>query len=475
LGPLVRGLFQALNEQQVDYLVMRNYQGYPDQLHKPDIGLFIAGRHRRRLVAAIRQLCAEQGYICFQNVDRKSGIAVTAIRFAAGNDGSLHAPFLKIDARTYESFDLTRIQKAIRGFSYRVFLDDTKRRTIQRDGCSFFILDQPDEMIFLLKQWKRKQDPRYRQELVDALEDQVWNRWFCTAIGARGPIDAELYFAARYLNDYDVPLWNMVQQRWGAHTVWRAVVSHLRVAWARLAGLHFGWGPLVYFSGPDGCGKTTLVEATRNMLARHGVKHTCYYSLKRYLRFVTQRLAWLKGRGARRTAAGNETSGSCGSDEDFRQFRIEWEHGDRDTGTRAWRVRKYMALLVGVADIWIGYSMALLYRVRGHTVLVETSPYDVFVKYHMPEFARTERVLARLVPKPTLGFSIHVEAFRLANRKSELTRSEIDHYYRRMERVLERGGAERHFVTVDNNHSVAEAAAEICRHVFQASGESQLR
>jgi hypothetical protein len=474
VGTMVRGLFERLNHDCVAYLVMRNYHGYPDVLHKPDIGLLISDNHRRRFVQSVITFCRDTGCACYQLVDRKSGIALQIIRFEADEGSPLRPVLLKVDARTYESFDLTILQKVIRGFSYRIFFNDVRNRMICRGDCRFYVFDQPDELIFLLKQWKRKQHPRYRDEIVSSLQEPKLNHWFCKAANITAPVDARAFFANRYLDVYDELSWKLVRARWGSHGLRRVLTGQLRVLRARLSGLKISIGPLFYFTGPDGSGKTTLIGAVSEVLAQQGVKFRSYYSLQRYLRFIGRRLAWMAVSRRHGSRVAGTASGARLSWQDFRWYLSEVEHGDRDPGTRTWRLRRRAALIIGVLDILLGYSVTWLFRLAGYIVLVETSPFDVFVKYHMPEFVGTEKLLARLIPKPTLGLWIDVEPDRLIARKSELTAIEVKNYYARMQQVLQRAKVRDRFVTIDNNSLPEKSAGEACLHVFRCLGVSRL-
>ena len=109
---------------------------------------------------------------------------------------------------------------------------------------------------------------------------------------------------------------------------------------------------------------------------------------------------------------------------------------DRDTGRWTWRVGKRLSLLISWVDVWLGWVLVTSYRIRGFTILVETSPYDLFAKYHMPHFPFLEKILAPLMPKPTQGFLLAATPQSIVIRKRELTEEEIKKYYDQMDRVL---------------------------------------
>ena len=147
--------------------------------------------------------------------------------------------------------------------------------------------------------------------------------------------------------------------------------------------------------------------------------------------------------------------------------------GRRRSGERWWRLRKRLVVLVSFTDSLIGAMLAWLYRVRGYAVLVETSPYDVFIKYHTPEFAGIEKRLAPLVPRPDACFVLSATAQNILERKAELGAEEIDEYYRRLEKVFARGHVGNRTIYIRTDEDPARCAAETLQHIVGAIGRSQ--
>jgi len=453
----LRGLFAILDAHGVEYLVMRNYEGYPYQMHKPDVGLLISHRQVEKLVRAFRDMCWRMGWEWYLETWRRQNVVLHAVESGPVIDGQTVVRTCKVDARTCEVFATGS------GYApaYRVFLDEVRRRRVTRDGCSFVILDQPDEFIFLVKQWKRKNTGDLRRRVLEKMQSAAVDAWLREAVGADAKVVAAGLSGAFGKREDDL-LAQMVRRRWGPNTVWRILRCWGRTAATRLRRAWWLWGPMIYLTGPDGCGKTTAIKGVQRMLEQSGVRSRYFYSLKRVVRFVTRRLAWLKFR-----AAGGRDAAQ------FAERLVNTEHADRDTGGWYWRFRKKLALLTGLLDIAISYCLAVPYRLRGYVVLVETSPYDVFIKYHMPEFPVLERILAPLLPKPSACCVLRASPEAVFRRKAELRPDEIVQYYSRLERVLERAGIGAARVDIDTHAGAEATIVKVWRTTMKALSESQ--
>ena len=151
--------------------------------------------------------------------------------------------------------------------------------------------------------------------------------------------------------------------------------------------------------------------------------------MNKFLRHIGKRIVWLYKLTFEKSYRGTP----------FRQSVAQSEgHLDRDTGKLFWRMKKLILLLFSIIDIWIGYFYTLYYRIAGYSIIVDTSPYDIFLKYHMPHFKLLERVLSSLVPKPSIGFVLKASPHNIRERKPELNTDEIEKYYQRLSDIISR-------------------------------------
>jgi hypothetical protein len=184
LGDLLPTMLRRLEEGSLRYVVMRNYHGYPQWAYKPDIGLLIDHRDVNLFIQLFHQTCDELGYAFLRGEPGRNNVVLLAVRSVAQPVGASRLESVKVDARTYESFALTRWHHRLHPLSYKVFLDDTRRRQIEQGNCAFHVYEPLDEFIMLFKQWRRKGGERYRNLIVERLSEPRLRLWFCETIGA---------------------------------------------------------------------------------------------------------------------------------------------------------------------------------------------------------------------------------------------------------------------------------------------------
>jgi Cdc6-like AAA superfamily ATPase len=225
--------------------------------------------------------------------------------------------------------------------------------------------------------------------------------------------------------------------------------------------------PLIYVTGPDGCGKTSTCKSIGKILKKRGQKYKHVYSIKRnvikYLIFALRRK--LHGKT-------DPTDNKFSSDPSKRTFRFVLTEDifDRDDGTFLWRLRKFFTLLITIFDVFLNNLVIKYWQFKGNVVLVETSPYDIFLKYHMPRFKLVEIIFARLLPKPTIGVVLDAEPQKIFDRKPELTVEELESYYSRLEVLLVDAHVADRFHKVNSDkgleHSLNEVEALLNRELF---------
>lgn len=207
--------------------------------------------------------------------------------------------------------------------------------------------------------------------------------------------------------------------------------------WYRLWRCVSPSGCTISFSGPDGCGKTTVIELLRERLA---VNPPILFHFRPSL------LPNL-GEVAHKAGAVKEVD---------RNF-------DRPhRGRRKGLISSLIRLAYYSCDYMIGYAVKILpLRQRKHIVFFDRYFTDIIVDGERSSIFLNYRFLARLrhfIPGCQYNFLFRVDPERILNRKQELSREAIERIYSRLEYLASRDGS---YYWIDNNGTPEEAVQQI--------------
>ena len=122
-------------------------------------------------------------------------------------------------------------------------------------------------------------------------------------------------------------------------------------------------------------------------------------------------------------------------------------------------------------DAQLGFLLTLIPRLLGYCILVETSPTDMFLKYHMPCFPFLERHLSSLLPRPSIGYILRADPLTILARKAELTAKEIQTYYDRFDEIIVLSGFQDRYIDV-KTQTIASSRKQVLETLlaFQEKG-----
>lgn len=196
-------------------------------------------------------------------------------------------------------------------------------------------------------------------------------------------------------------------------------------------------GMAISFSGPDGCGKTTVIELLRERLA---VNPPILFHFRPSL------LPNL-GEVAHKAGAVKEVD---------RNF-------DRPhRGRRKGLISSLIRLAYYSCDYMIGYAVKILpLRQQKHIVFFDRYFTDIIVDGERSSIFLNYRFLARLrhfIPGCQYNFLFRVDPERILNRKQELSGEAIERIYSRLEYLASCDGS---YYWIDNNGTPEEAVQQI--------------
>ena len=207
---------------------------------------------------------------------------------------------------------------------------------------------------------------------------------------------------------------------------------------------------LICFSGPDGAGKTTSLNKLIGFFEYHEIK----YVYAKHLHF----LSW-------------SVYSKFVRDSEKKQKTNLRKKRDRDTGKLFYRLRRWLGVTYRSVDtIVFGRLFIYFNLMKGRSIIIETSPYDGWVKKHRPKFQITETLISRFYPHPDKIFLLKASPEIILNRKPELFNSEIVEYYNRIERALCSLQFKSKVYIIDSNESIKKTSQlinEKITHGFQ--------
>lgn len=403
LSSFLKNLFRRLEDVDCHYVALRNYESLPNPAGG-DLDLLVGRKQSALFLETCRAACADAGAIFHQERSYQNGHKVTLI---LSTDGTMN---LEIHAQYWVSLELGVLSKALPGVSYKVFLEDIQREKCVVGGFEFFKPSPVDEFALLYRQWIFRGKQKYLKKMNQLIADNK-------DLFADLPISSEFPTEESALKEFDHTrlLGQFAITRYGRDGPTR----YARAFSTRWNQPSTNIPPLIYLSGPDGAGKTTVADLISRILSDAQVPHQRYYSMKRnVLRNVIQK--WWAKRDQIQS---------------WRPLLLE-DIEDRDTGRKTWKLRKLLNLLFSLVDVFVCSFVVRHLRIRGHAVVIETSPYEVFVKYHMPKFGVLERLIAPMIMRPSLVMILKADAEKICARKNELKPAEIKAYYNRLDSIF---------------------------------------
>jgi hypothetical protein len=443
IDEIVINIFNELNSSDLQYIVLRNYEKFPYDVGN-DIDLLISAKEHAQVQAVITDSFSKLGFLSKTSSIEKNGMLCKGVKIQS--DGSTTS--LSIHIQFWVSCEITNLQRSIPGLSYKVFIEKLikNKELISQNGCHFYVAGAIDRFILLVRQWIFKKKPIYQLQLKDLLNIDSVNDF-----GQK----FEIIDVPSICKNDDITtnyLKKFILMQWGKQGIMENYGHSFKTLLSRKRTL---LAPMVYITGPDGAGKTSVSTALSKSLEVLNINYKHVYSVKRNI--IRHGIFML-----RRKLHGT-TDNKFSQDPAARKFRFIMTEDitDRDDDSFLWKLRKLVTLLISITDVFINFIPVTYFRLRYDAVVVETSPYDIFIKYHMPKFNMLEKVFSPLIPKATFGLLLKADAEVIAERKRELYPEEINDYYKRLDVLLERANTSESFFEIRTDTTFEETKESV--------------
>jgi thymidylate kinase len=427
LTPLIVDIFASLN-QDFEYAVLRGYEALPEQLTGSDIDLVMRADDFLRFRRTFQHILIKHGFkLLAANInDRFATLVVACVR-----DASLEA--LQLDFFFNFSLKGTLFMTAEEVLARRLF-----NGKIHHVGLVDEVLEKLLNVTLLGHAYPAKYQEKLEkaicdegmllnQQLAEIFNDKQMDIRHCQPVMAKR-LRRQAFASAR--RRYGFQAW--LQKLKFFTCTFLAYLSHN--------------GLWLCFTGPDGSGKTTVLELVSAELAKAFREVTMRHFRPDFL----PRLATV-GKGC----------GIVGEvDVDYAS-----PHRGGKTNTLSSLVRFVYYALDYVLGYWLQVKRPLFNRSclifdRYYTDIISDSRRSkIWLDY------RFIFALRKLIPWPDFTFIIHVEPQRILTRKQELGLAQIIEIYHKLDYMADQDPS---FTQIDNNGPAHQAVAQILTHILDA-------
>lgn len=401
--------FSELKILGIKYVVIRGYREIFLDDNK-DIDLLISPSDHHRTVTLFKELHKEfQGVFISSYVSNKN-VYLKGLFVDQSDTGVVDGIFIHITAFVTIKTNYENRNKKFQGF--RLWVDSFEIIEASSSGMPVFVPEPRIQVLFMLSKFLHKPDIKYLDSIQEIIVKHSLNGWV-------KDIDKEDCLSFLFLEK------DSSQVFCDAFQLIKSIVESVRPkesksrvnSYAVLIGRNvkqmFAYkGKLIFFSGPDGSGKTSSNEALSRVLIDKlkvpviNSKHL--YPISNATSHNSQKIQ----AKLRRIAFDDISS----------------RERDRGNGV-LWKLRRLVGLLYILIQILPGYLYGRYKNYIGYTVIIDTSFFDAFVKGHRPEFPILQRLVVPFIPCGDHWFLMTASPEEIAKRKQELTEDEVENYY----------------------------------------------
>ena len=428
--------FQELKKRDIGYCIPRGYTEIFSETEK-DIDVMISPRSYGVAAKLFSQFVFELGGFVIEINLKEKSLYLKAI-FHNGEDGESFQG-IYIHAVGYMTAKKIYACRKLKYMGHRIWLDDID--TIeQKVGNAKVVTPEPTcELYLLLVRYQQRQKQRYLdrcRELFDLATVQsslkkyrLHSQFECFFDGTSD--DERLKRVYLLVTNLRASLFQPVDLGRNWCDFWTLAIHNLNTFF------HVS-GKLIFFSGPDGSGKTTANQALSDLFRK---KLKMQVLNTKHLYPVSNKFS----------SEGQQLQARIRGVDKKNKSLLE---RDRGHGFR-WRFRRGLGLVFLLLQVFPGYCWAKYKNWKGYTVVIDTSFFDMFIKGHRPVFAWIELFSVSLLPCGDAWFLLKANPDAIVARKPELTVAEIEKYYLRLDDISRKSSCTPKVIQSDKGVDVA--------------------
>ncbi len=436
----VKRFFNALRNKDCKYCVIRGYIDIFDAVDK-DIDIMMNPSDFERAKSIFSEICLEMDGVELQSSVSAKSLYLKLI-LTEIIDGKIVFNGVYVHAVAYLTIKTKYGDRNKKFVGEKVWLSDTKVQDVNFNNSAITVSTPKYELFFLLARYSQRQKKSYFQRINDILREKNISQWL-KDVGLSEQINSLFETPEEEVSLESIYL--VVKELYYCLFNTNSSVDFHEIKKLALLNI-FNWfkigGRLIFFSGPDGSGKTSANELLTGVL-RNKLKVKVLQSKHIY---PISRITSSKGQVLQAKLRGID-----------KENKDEIER-DRGAGYQ-WYLRRLLGLIYLLVQVYPGFLWARYKNWQGVTVIIDTSCFDAFMKGHRPVFPLLERLVVPLIPCGDAWFVMTSSPETIVKRKPELTRDEIAHYYERLDAIVKYSKCKP--IAVESDQGVAVAVETI--------------
>lgn len=405
--------FLRLKEGGIEYSTIRNHALIFDRPDK-DIDLLVNPSDFRKVQRIFQKLSGHANVVPISNNVSNKNLYLKSLLIGGEKGEAIEGIY--IHCAGFITIKNSRFARKLKGIGKRIWLSDFNKEEITIDSSYVNVPDPKFQLLFTLAKYGQSCNSRHLDEIRQIINTNNLSSWVKKIdpheflIGLESPTQLNTDVST-IQSLQDNCLLDIVSKspRW-------KLAEYAQLLLINFVGLLEPKGKLIFFSGPDGSGKTSANMALSGILAEKlNVKIENRKALYPFSTRLQKEISTVQAK--------------IRKIEPSDKFLMERDRSSSADGNARWKARRFAGLVFLLLQVVPGYLNARLLNLMGRTVVVDTSFFDVFIKGHRPPFPLIQKLVIPLLPTGDYWFLMCADANSIVARKPELTKTEIEAYY----------------------------------------------